>query len=159
MQRPVFYFLCSTIETCQCPGFWLCDQRRTEDSSLSKWFFWDQLSCKYLKWFWKVKVKPLSRVRLFAIPWTVAHQALLSMGFSRQEYWSGFPFPSPGSSLPRDQTQVSCIVGRRFNLWATREVGPEDKTYPVKLRKDTRVCAWNLLLSDVCLGFISTAVL
>ena len=38
----------------------------------------------------------LSYVRLFAIPWTVAHQALLSMEFSRQEYWSGLPFPSPG---------------------------------------------------------------
>ena len=44
----------------------------------------------------KVKVKSLSRVRLFATPWTVAYQALLSMGFSRQEYWSGLPFPSPG---------------------------------------------------------------
>ena len=37
-----------------------------------------------------------SRVQLFATPWTVAHQAPLSMGFSRQEYWSGLPFPSPG---------------------------------------------------------------
>ena len=44
----------------------------------------------------KVKVKSLSRVRLFATLWTVAHQAPLSMGFSRQEYWSGLPFPSPG---------------------------------------------------------------
>ena len=44
----------------------------------------------------KVKVKSLSRVHLFATPWTVAHQAPLSMGFSRQEYWSGLPFPSPG---------------------------------------------------------------
>ena len=43
-----------------------------------------------------MKVKSLSRVRLFAIPWTVAHQAPLSMGFSRQEYWSGLSFPSPG---------------------------------------------------------------
>ena len=43
-----------------------------------------------------VKVKSLSRVRLFATPWMVAHQALLSMGFSRQEYLSGLPFPSPG---------------------------------------------------------------
>ena len=42
------------------------------------------------------KVKSLSRVWLFATPWTVAHQALPSMGFSRQEYWSGLPFPSPG---------------------------------------------------------------
>ena len=44
----------------------------------------------------KVKVKSLSRVQLFAIPWTVAYQAPLSMGFSMQEYWSGLPFPSPG---------------------------------------------------------------
>ena len=43
----------------------------------------------------KVKVKSLSRVRLFATPRTVAHQAPPSMGFSRQEYWSGLPFPSP----------------------------------------------------------------
>ena len=42
------------------------------------------------------KVKALSHVRLFVTPWTVAHQAPLSMGFSRQEYWSGLPFPSPG---------------------------------------------------------------
>ena len=42
------------------------------------------------------KVKLLSRVRLFATPWTVAYQAPLSMGFSRQECWSGLPFPSPG---------------------------------------------------------------
>ena len=42
-----------------------------------------------------VKVKVISRVRLFAIPWTVAYQALPSMEFSRQEYWSGLPFPSP----------------------------------------------------------------
>ena len=44
----------------------------------------------------KVKVKSLSRVWLFATPWTVAYQAPPSMGFSRQEYWSGLPFPSPG---------------------------------------------------------------
>ena len=44
----------------------------------------------------KVKVKSLSRVRLFATLWAVARQAPLSMGFSRQEYWSGLPFPSPG---------------------------------------------------------------
>ena len=43
-----------------------------------------------------MKVKSLSRVRLFATPWTVAYQAPRSMGFSRQEYWNGLPFPSPG---------------------------------------------------------------
>ena len=44
----------------------------------------------------KVKVKSLRCVRLFATPWTVAYQAPLSLGFSRQQYWSGLPFPSPG---------------------------------------------------------------
>ena len=42
-----------------------------------------------------MKVKSLSCVRLFATPWTLADQAPLSMGFSRQGYWSGLPFPSP----------------------------------------------------------------
>ena len=46
-----------------------------------------------------MKVKSLSRVRLFATPWTVAYQAPPSMGFSRQEYWSGSPLPSPGDLL------------------------------------------------------------
>ena len=46
-------------------------------------------------WKWKVKVKSLSRVRLSATPWTAAFQAPPSMGFSRQEYWSGVPLPSP----------------------------------------------------------------
>ena len=45
----------------------------------------------------KVKVKSLSCVRLFETPWTVAYQAPPSMGFSRQECWSGLPFPSPGN--------------------------------------------------------------
>ena len=44
---------------------------------------------------WKVKLKSLSLVRLLAIPWTAVHQAPPSMGFSRQEYWSGVPLPSP----------------------------------------------------------------
>ena len=46
-------------------------------------------------WKWKVKVKSLSCVWLFATPWAAAYQAPLSMGFSRQEYWSGLPLPSP----------------------------------------------------------------
>ena len=46
-------------------------------------------------WKWKVKVKSLSRVPLFTTPWTAAYQAPPSMGFSRQEYWSGVPLPSP----------------------------------------------------------------
>ena len=46
-------------------------------------------------WKWKVKVKSPSHVQLLATPWTAAYQALPSMGFSRQEYWSGLPLPSP----------------------------------------------------------------
>ena len=46
-------------------------------------------------WKWKVKAKSLSRVRLLATPWTAAYQAPPSVGFSRQEYWSGVPLPSP----------------------------------------------------------------
>ena len=46
-------------------------------------------------WKWKVKAKLLSSVRLLATPWTAAHQAPPSTGFSRQEYWSGVPLPSP----------------------------------------------------------------
>ena len=75
-------------------------------------------------WKWKGKVKLLSRVRLFATPWTEAYQAPPSMGFSRQEYWSGVPLPSPQEywsgflfpcpgDLPNSETDlclcVSCI--------------------------------------------------
>ena len=49
-------------------------------------------------WKWKVKVKLLSWVWLLATPWTAAHQAPPSMGFSRREYWSGVPSPSPSRS-------------------------------------------------------------
>ena len=61
-----------------------------------------------------VRAQPLSRVQLFAILWTVAPQAPQSMGFFRQEYWSGLPFPSPGD-LPIPGIQhVSCTAGRFF---------------------------------------------
>jgi len=96
-----------------------------------------------------MKVKSQSEVAqscpTLATPWTEAYQALLSMGFSRQKYWSWVPLPSPpidytvhgilqarimewvavpfcrASSHPRDQTQVSCIAGRFLTSWATRE--------------------------------------
>ena len=50
-------------------------------------------------WKWKVKGKSLSCARLLATPWTAAYQAPLSIGFSRQEYWSGVPLPSPNIKL------------------------------------------------------------
>jgi len=63
-------------------------------------------------------------VPLFGTSWTAACQALLSMDFSRQQRWSGLPFPSPrGSSWPRDQTRVSSIAGRFFTIWTTNRWG------------------------------------
>ena len=56
-------------------------------------------------WKWKMKVKSLSRVRLLATPWTTAYQAPLSMGFSRQEYWSGLPSPSPNKNATRKKKE------------------------------------------------------
>ena len=56
-----------------------------------------------------------SWVQLFAIPWTVAHQAPLSMGFPRQEYWSGLPFPFPGDlPNPTIQPKSPALAGGFF---------------------------------------------
>ena len=66
-------------------------------------------------WKWKVKVKSLSRVRLFATPWTVAYQAPPPMGFSRQEYWSGVPLPSPVELFDILQKQDVCIMIQYFH--------------------------------------------
>ena len=55
----------------------------------------------------------LSRVQLFAIPWSVAHQAPLSMEFSRQEYWSGLPFPPP-EDLPDPGIEPAPALGGEF---------------------------------------------
>ena len=63
-----------------------------------------------------------SRVRLFSTPWTVARQAPLSVGFSRQEYWSGLPFPSPGNPGIEPASLVSsALAGRLFTTNATWE--------------------------------------
>ena len=68
-----------------CPVFWILQARTLE---------WVAISFSNA-WKWKVKVKSLSRVRLLAAPWTAAYQAPPDMGFSRQEYGSGVPLPSP----------------------------------------------------------------
>ena len=66
-------------------------------------------------WKWKVKVKSLSCVRHLATPWTVAYQAPLSMGFSREEYWSGLPFPSPVDLPdPGIEPKTPALAGRFF---------------------------------------------
>ena len=63
-------------------------------------------------WKWKVKVKSLSRVWLLAAPWTADHQAPPSIGFSRQEYWSGVPLPSPN-----DPAEVGNLISETNRLW------------------------------------------
>ena len=70
-------------------------------------------------------MKLLSRVQLFATQWIVAHQTLLSMGFPRQEYWSGLPFPPPGD-LPKPGIEPPSLVspalaGGFFNTGAPWE--------------------------------------
>ena len=78
-------------------------------------------------------MKSLSRVRLFATLWTVARQAPLSMGFSRQEYWSGLPFPSPGN-----------LPNRGIEPWsAALQADAVPSEPPGKLK--TRVAITNLI--------------
>ena len=60
--------------------------------------------------FRSVKVKSLSRVQLLATPWTAAHQAPPSIGFSRQEYWSGMPLPSPKSHFSLSKMGIITIA-------------------------------------------------
>ena len=82
-----------------CPT--LCDpiDGSPTDSSVPGILQWVVISFSNA-WKWKVKMKSFSRVWLLATPWTVASQAPPSMGFSRQEYWSGVPLPSPRCFRP-----------------------------------------------------------
>ena len=90
----------------------------------------------------KVKVKPLSRVQLFATPWTIACQAPPSMGFSRQEYWSGLPSPSPGD-LPNPG-----IEPRSPTLQAdTLTSEPPGKPHIIIIIPYLSSCAWLISLS------------
>ena len=69
-------------------------------------------------WKWKAKVKSLSRVWLLAISWTAAYQAPPSMGFSRQEYWSGVPLPSPGRWQTLVQKPALKILLNNASFWS-----------------------------------------
>ena len=70
-------------------------------------------------------VKLLSRGQLFVTPWTVAYQAPPSIGFSRQEYWSGLPFPSPGD-LPNPGIEPGSSVLQADALWSEPPGKPQD---------------------------------
>ena len=82
------------------------------------------VGCHFLLQCMKVKSERevASRVQLFATPWTVAYQAPPSMGFSRQEYWSGVPSPSPNPSLPppksiRTVNNIPLRTNKHFRKW------------------------------------------
>ena len=81
-------------------------------------------------WKWKVKGKSLSGVQLLATPWTAAYQAPLSMGFSRQEYWSGVPLPSLiyMYSLPYYQ-HPSSERGICYDQWTYIETSQSPKVH------------------------------
>ena len=87
-----------TLEPPSLDNFWECQPRKVLPWVLWCCNGWRQALLFLTCWkiFLRVKVKSLSRVQLFVIPWTIAYQALQSMEFSRQEYWSALPFPSPG---------------------------------------------------------------
>ena len=78
-----------------------------------------------------MKVKSLSHVRLFATPWTVAYQAPPSMGFSRQEYWSGVPSPSPPmayySAIKKDGTMPFATSWMDLETMILSEVSQTEK--------------------------------
>ena len=70
---------------------------------------------------WQVKVKSLSHVRLFVTPWAVVHRLLCPWNSPGKNTGVGSHSLLQGSSQPRDRTQVSCIAGRFFTIWVTRE--------------------------------------
>ena len=84
----------------------------------------------------RTKFSPLfSRVWLFATPGTIAHQAPLSMGFSRQEYWSGLPFPTPGDFPDpgiKPKSPVSPALAGRFFTTAPPAMSPKSPAYNIK---------------------------
>ena len=93
---------------------------------------------------WKAKVNPLSCVQLLATPWTVAYQAPPSMGFSRQEYWSGVPLPSPylGLNLVKDIKTYSWKTVR--NWWNKLKLTQiHGKIYHVQKLEELILLKWS----------------
>ena len=108
----------------------------------------------------------LSHVRLFVTPWTVARQAPLSMGFPRQEYWSGLPFHTPGDlsypaikpvSLASPYTSSLTILNQGFSLTldSTCNFQESARNWPAQGNKQTKksrmiIYRWAMRLEDVC---------
>ena len=116
-------------------------------------------------WKWKGKGKSLSHVRLFTTPWTAAYQALLSMGFSRREYWSGVPLPSPKRdsywNAKEGRQEIPGVIGK-LGLGVQNEAGqrltvlPRKRTghsgHPLPTTQDKTlhmdITRWSILRSD-----------
>ena len=102
-----------------------------------------------------VRAQLLSSVRLFKTPWTGAHQAPLSMAFSRQEYQSGLPFPSPGKLpkpgiKPKSLTKVFCIGKRVLYCcftWEAPKIG-DANTYSQHFKKSSK---WKHISKNTCI--------
>ena len=116
--------------------------------------------------FCPVQCLSLIHVQLLVTPWTVERQDTLPRVFPRREYWSVEPLSSPGESFwPRDQTQISCIAGRFFPVWATREAWynhgflmppslPCPSCWSSCTRRPTTLLYWVCCLpSDTCPAF------
>ena len=94
----------------------------------------------------KGKVKSLSHVRLFATPWTITYQAPLSMGFSRQEYWSRLPFPSPGDpSNPGIEPRSPAL---QADTLLSEPPGKPTTKYTNKQENKTQTIKPNLILRE-----------
>ena len=96
---------------------------------------------------WKVKVKLLSRVRPSATPWTAAFQALLSMGFARQEYWSGVPLPSPPITSTFYLLSLSQMSEKKSLLPTIEEEPMQHISLRVKVRLNN--LPWKTLVDKV----------
>ena len=109
-------------------------------------------------WKWKVKVKSISRVQLLATPWTAAYQALLPMGFSRQEYWNGVPLEwgtissSGDLSDPANKLTVSCVSCSAGGFCTTERSGkpltPSFSENSLEKKRLSLVCRWGNLDSE-----------
>ena len=110
------------------------------------------------------KVKLLSRVRLFVTPWTVAHQAPPYKEFSRQEYWSGLPFPSPGDlPYPRIEPRSSALQADALPSEAPGSPTIIQKLLLIILGKQgvnqgARRVNWALKLYYICAKHLSSAI-